>query len=156
MGAGCELRGGECRVTTLTAHFDVPPGKRAPSSARAVVDTVLLSWGLDDANWRDETALIVSELVTNAVCHGGGEITLEIVADGPGVCVVVTDGSAAPPRRREPDDTGGRGLIVIEALAARWQVHSHGSGKRVRVDLHPHPESGRPRQPAPLTPSDLP
>ncbi|WP_305786391.1 ATP-binding protein [Symbioplanes lichenis] len=126
-------------MDTLTAHFDVVLGRQAPARSRTIVDTVLLDWGFDDDEWRDAAILIVSELVTNAVRHGGGEITLELRAAGPEVEVSVADGSSVLPRRREPDETGGRGLAAIEALSAGWQVHNHRGGKRVRVDLLPHP-----------------
>jgi hypothetical protein len=46
-----------------------------------------------------------------------------------------------PRRRDEPDADGGRGVLIIEALSSGWGVHDHHGGKRVWVQLRPHPAS---------------
>ena len=56
------------------------------------------------------------------------------------VTLAVADGSSVVPRRRRPDDSGGRGIAVIEGLSARWGVHDH-CGKRVWVELAPCPDT---------------
>ena len=70
----------------------------------------------------DVIALLVSELVTNAVEHGEGPVKIEIT-DGNGCLrVEILDDSAAEPRPREaaPDALSGRGLEIVEKLAQAW------------------------------------
>ena len=129
-------------MSALTAHLDVPLDPDAPGSARRAVTAVLSGWGFRDDDWLDATAVVVSELVTNAVLHGGGCVALQLEADDDQVIVSVADGSSVVPRRRAPDSAGGRGIVLIEALAAGWTVENHQGGKRVRVRLRPCPGAG--------------
>jgi anti-sigma regulatory factor (Ser/Thr protein kinase) len=133
-------RATERPLSTLTAHFDLPLNTHAPRYARHVVATVLASWGLSDDEWSDAAATVVSELVGNAVRHGGGAVVLDLEAHARQAVVSVSDGSSVVPRRREPDGTGGLGIALIEALTARWYVESHRGGKRVRAELLPCPD----------------
>ncbi|WP_205717973.1 ATP-binding protein, partial [Actinomadura soli] len=83
--------------------------------------------------------VMVSELVTNAVVHGGGNVSLLLagsVADGgEGGEVVcgVGDASTVSPRMRRarPGDEGGRGLALVAALASRCGWYRAGAGKVV-------------------------
>jgi anti-sigma regulatory factor (Ser/Thr protein kinase) len=123
----------------LTARFDLPLGRTAPAAARHAVRSMLTGWGFRDPRWLDEAMVVVGELVANAVRHGGGCVSLDLHAHDGQVIVGAADGSAVVPRRRDPTDDGGRGLSLIEAFAARWGVHDHDGGKRVWVQLSPHP-----------------
>lgn len=78
--------------------------------------------------------LIVSELVTNAVQHGEGEITLSLAPTADGIRVGVHDhGDGRPePRPTDARSTRGRGLQLVEILSAVWGVAPTGdSGKTV-------------------------
>lgn len=87
--------------------------------------------------------LLVSEIVTNAVRHGAGEITLRLRLDPPGIGVAVSDTSdrlpvvsPAPP----PADQGsGRGLLIVDAVSSDWGVTRHRPppGKTVWFDVRP-------------------
>ncbi|HET6859202.1 MAG TPA: ATP-binding protein, partial [Streptomyces sp.] len=55
----------------------------------------------------DDLVLVVSELVTNALRHGGGRYSLEMTAGPVAVSVAVSDPSPARPRERAPDLNGG-------------------------------------------------
>ncbi|MEV6305943.1 ATP-binding protein [Actinoplanes sp. NPDC051861] len=125
-------------MSALTAHLDVPLDRGAPASARRAVTAVLGGWGFKDPDWLDGAAVVVSELVTNAVRHGGGCIELQLEAHDGRVVVSVADGSSVVPRRRDPDE-GGRGLALIEAMSCSWTVQNYKGGKRVRVELLPCP-----------------
>jgi len=73
-----------------------------------------------------ELSLVVSELVTNAVIHGRGAITLKIRVDGNGVYGEVIDeggGFERDVRERGPDELNGRGLMIVDALSRRWGIH---------------------------------
>lgn len=92
--------------------------------------------GLDEATI-DEVILVASELVGNAVRHTphGPDNALEVSwnLDDTGVTIGVYDSSTTPPRRRtpSPDEPGGRGLRIVDALTDGWGVIPHRSGKRV-------------------------
>ncbi|GAA2854215.1 hypothetical protein GCM10010443_15590 [Actinoplanes cyaneus] len=119
----------------MTAHFDLPLDGAAPGWARSAVTAVLGGWGLRDRAWLDDAAVVISELVTNAVRHGGGEVVVSVEAYGSQVIISVADGSSVVPRPREPDGTGGLGLRIIEKLTDRWYVEPYEGGKRVRAEL---------------------
>src|SRR5687768_1921205 len=73
--------------------------------------------------------LCLSEVVTNAVLHGGtgGSVVVLRLAEGLGV--EVTDGSGKRPLRREFRELSptGRGLHILDKLSDRWGV-ADGSG----------------------------
>lgn len=99
----------------------------------------LLHRGFLDRDWLDEAGLIVTELVANAVHHAGGCIAV-IVSDDQGcVMLTVVDASTARPRRRAPDEDGGRGLILVEGLCSAWGVTVHDGGKHVWARIRVHP-----------------
>jgi anti-sigma regulatory factor (Ser/Thr protein kinase) len=74
-----------------------------------------------------DVTLAVSELVTNAVLHGSGEIELRIEADDTQVKGEVIDEGAGFERQiREEggvEDVAGRGLLIVGQLADSWGVH---------------------------------
>jgi anti-sigma regulatory factor (Ser/Thr protein kinase) len=122
----------------LTASFELPFGVEAPRVARDAVGSVLWGWGFRDPDWLAAVSVVVSELVSNAVVHGGGCLALDLRADGDRVTIGAVDGSAVVPRRIEPGvSSRGRGLALVEALSRRWGVVEHTYGKRVFVDLLP-------------------
>ena len=94
----------------------------APAAARRAIDE--LSAGYDPETLSD-VRLLVSELVTNSVKHGGGEtITVHIDVDRPGVlrCEVIDDGGGFVPRGRDDRLVGGWGLDLVEQIAVSWGV----------------------------------
>ncbi|WP_123662442.1 ATP-binding protein [Actinocorallia herbida] len=91
---------------------DVPAPVR---HARSAAVSTLAEWGL--AALADTAALLVSELVTNAVRHGKPPVRLTLsVRDGM-LNVGVRDALREPPAPRPGDETGGFGLTVLSALA---------------------------------------
>lgn len=131
--------------TTTRVRATGPPGysrtlRREPesaASARRLVRTALSAWGLADL--ADDAALIVSELVSNAVRHGRRE-SIRVFVERPGpsrVRVGVVDFSHRLPRRGESEarSEGGRGLAIVEALAENWGVERLSWGKRVWAEL---------------------
>lgn len=73
----------------------------------------------------EDACLIVTELVGNAVRHGHGAITLTLTMDDAGVLMTVAADSELDPEPRyaSPDEASGRGLAIVEALAADWGWH---------------------------------
>ncbi|MFE5734418.1 ATP-binding protein [Streptomyces sp. NPDC056528] len=70
----------------------------------------------------DAVVLVVSELVTNAIRHGRGEVSLRVsVADCRVEVVVVAESSGrAAVKEAGPDDETGRGLFLVDALTHCW------------------------------------
>ncbi|GGQ50821.1 ATP-binding protein [Couchioplanes azureus] len=133
-------------MSVLTARFDVPLGPHAARTARHATTAVLTGWGYRDEAWLGHAAVVISELVTNAVRHGGGCVEVSVECHDGRVTLLVADGSSVVPRRREADCDGGRGLALIEALTDRWGVRDHEGGKQVWADLprcRPGPEHHR-------------
>jgi len=96
-------------------------------AAREFTAETLRCWQLDEL--MDEGVMIASELVTNAVRHGAcaggpasGKVGLSWQRHVGRVICVVTDGSTMPPvlMAADMDAESGRGLHVVDALAAGW------------------------------------
>ena len=66
--------------------------------------------------------LLASELVTNALEHGSGTISVLVTLSPDQVRVDVADSSPVQPTARtaSPDDEDGRGLLIVEHLASSW------------------------------------
>lgn len=122
--------------SALETSAELPAGAPAVSQARLVVHDVLCGWGFGDELWLDQVAVVVTELVANAVRHTGACLAVTVRADGNQVTVGAVDSSPAHPRRREPDDDSGRGLMLVEGLTARWGVCDHHDGKHVWATFH--------------------
>jgi len=93
-----------------------------------------LGWG-DSA---DTVALLVSEMATNAVLHAyGPEIRVRVLDRGLRLRVEVSDGSAALPVPRDASARAenGRGLALVEALAAGWGTDLSPGGKTVWFEV---------------------
>ncbi|WP_329391381.1 SpoIIE family protein phosphatase [Streptomyces sp. NBC_01716] len=110
---------------------------------RAVLRQALVDWHMPALV--DDVQLAAGEMLVNVLLHteGGAVLTLEVVP-GPvrRVRLWVKDRSSAWPRRRWPGEaaTSGRGLLMIDAVAARWGVEPRGDGKAVWCEFAP---SGR-------------
>ncbi len=102
----------------------------APRHARDVVRSVLQQAELD-GQVLDDCLLVATELVDNAVLHGGSFVRLEVTPAAGCVEIAVQDGSSVLPVARAPGADGGRGLLILNALA-EWGVESlPDGGKRV-------------------------
>lgn len=121
-------------MSHMGLHLSLPSTMAAVALARDTVTGALRGWGHTDPAWLDVVALIVTELVSNAVRHADGRTVLDLDTDGR-TTVTVTDGSATGPHLRHADARGGRGLLIVDALSARWGMHEHGTGKQVWAEL---------------------
>ncbi|GAA1254924.1 SpoIIE family protein phosphatase [Kitasatospora nipponensis] len=112
----------------------LPPEPTSVAKARELACGWLLVRGLDELV--DTTELLVSELVTNALRHGRGDIRLRLLKDSTVVCEVWDDGYAQPRQRRAQEtDEGGRGLQLVSLLAERWGSRRTPHGKIVWFEL---------------------
>ncbi|SEN89662.1 ATP-binding protein [Actinacidiphila rubida] len=117
---------------------DTPVGEARAWTRRHLRD---LGWTHSAPDTADAVVLAVSELVTNAHRHARGTAHLILAWDGTCLHVSVHDGSPDAPRLREPDDeaSGGRGILLVDALASTWQVQPCPRGKIVTACFQPTP-----------------
>ncbi|XRQ10149.1 ATP-binding protein [Actinomadura welshii] len=122
MTAGMESLGEPFRFTG-----DGDGGRRArravrERAAKIVADETLL----------DDVELMAAEAIANAILHGTGIVTVTVATDGGRIRVDITDdGPAADDSGGEPRLDHGRGLTVIDALAAEWGLEQ--SPQRTRL-----------------------
>lgn len=113
--------------------FSLAPSRRAPAQARAAVRAFAENVVGEETAGTAE--LLVSELVTNALTHGRGTITVHMEHGASGLLVTVCDDEPAHPQvpPQVPLALGGRGLRMVEVLADSWGVTpaDRGPGKGV-------------------------
>lgn len=85
----------------------------------------------------DAAVLLVGEVVTNAVLHGGGWFLLEVDTRPDRIRVEVTDSTPGSPRvmRMTDEREHGRGMAIVDALATAWGTDHLGSHKVVWFEL---------------------
>jgi anti-sigma regulatory factor (Ser/Thr protein kinase) len=116
----------------------LPVGRGAIGTARRFVAAALASWRVEGSVGED-AALVVSELVTNAVLHASPPLALDLHRTADGVRISVDDASARLPEPAGPppaDAESGRGLGLVAALGLSWGVEPRPPGKRVWCLLH--------------------
>jgi anti-sigma regulatory factor (Ser/Thr protein kinase) len=116
------------------------PNAGAVSRARAAIDRLELPGQYPERGF--DLRLLVSELVANAIKHGGADasILLSVEQVGTTLHVAVEDAgphfTPAPTERPAADATSGRGLYLLTALADRWGVERrHGNRAWFELDL---------------------
>ncbi len=111
-------------MTTPEHQESLPRDGTAPGAARRAIER----WfgpQLEPAEL-ESVKLLTSELVSNAVVHGVGKITLRARLGDNRVLVEVLDeggGFERTLRKRDFEEVGGRGLAIVDAEASRWGVH---------------------------------
>ena len=93
--------------------------------ARLHAHNVLAEWRL--TAFSESTGLLVSELVTNAIqisrlADPDAPVRLWLVSDRAQVVIFVWDASPLPPLPGEVGENAesGRGLLIVQAVSARW------------------------------------
>jgi len=101
---------------------------------RRFVAQTLRAWQVDESRI-EPVLLVASELVANAIVHAGSAPTLSLEGSGTDLMLRVADGSEILPvaRARAANEGGGRGLMLVQALADRWGIDASSSGKTVWV-----------------------
>lgn len=118
-------------LTTPRAERELPVSREAPALAR---DFLRSSTCVEHhVGVVEDAVLLVSELVTNSVLHGGPPVIVAVDCDGRDLQVRVRDGSADLPERRHAAqvDEGGRGLELVANLSSEWGVDPVPDGKNV-------------------------
>ena len=127
------------RLGSVTAEMEKQTFRVAPephSVPRARERVIALAEPFVAATRIADLRLVISEVITNAVRHGGeGDMLVAVTPKQGYLCVQVTDtgdGFAPRPRAFEPDDDdGGFGLFLVERLTRRWGLTRENSNTRV-------------------------
>ncbi|MFD3494924.1 ATP-binding protein [Streptomyces sp. NPDC058690] len=134
------------QLTAPTSHFAMrfTSTWRGARLARLLATQRLDAWGLPyNTEAHDTLTLIVAELCANAVLHGhvpGRDFQLRLAADAGTVRVEVTDTRTErlpAPADGDPASETGHGLLLVAALATRWDWHlrTEGPGKTIWAEL---------------------
>ncbi|MEV5595220.1 PAS domain S-box protein [Streptomyces sp. NPDC052496] len=118
-----------------TATVDLAGEPSSVPEGRHFLLRILRAWNL--AALADTALLLASELLTNAVRHAQGSLTLRVWYSMRELGVEVADGSTPRPRARLADsaEENGRGLMLVEALADAWGSRPGAAGKTVWFTL---------------------
>ncbi|OEJ49911.1 anti-sigma factor RsbA family regulatory protein [Streptomyces agglomeratus] len=147
------ISGGQERRSTayaperVVAHYNQPLAQAAASeelgydadrlpSARHFAVERAAGLGLSGIRLED-VALIVAELTTNSVVHGGGSGTIRVWSDADQVVLEVRDHGylSDPLAGRRPatrDQQGGRGLLLVHYLSDLVRIHTGPDGTAIR------------------------
>ncbi|MFD4987403.1 ATP-binding protein [Streptomyces sp. NPDC058374] len=124
-GQDCKRRGTRSPQQEFDTVF--APDRRRVAGARRMTASHLRLWHVSESLTAD-VVVTVSELVTNAIQHGYGDIKLRVQCNADCLLVEVSDHNPAPARMRpvHDEDTRGRGLHMIDQLAQEWGVSNGG------------------------------
>lgn len=115
----------------------LPPSVESGPATRTALRQLLDDAGVA-TEVRETAVLLATELVSNAVEHGGGSsyldaairpdlLRLEVSDDSPALPTVPADAQAVEER--------GRGLMLIAALSSRWGAERRRQGKTVWCEI---------------------
>ncbi|MEU1906526.1 ATP-binding protein [Streptomyces hygroscopicus] len=102
-----------------------------PKARRRVVKLASeLKLPLDEPSF-DNLELLAGEVIANAIVHTSAPCAVCVLPAGSLVRVEITDADSAEPRPKQagPDDETGRGLFLVDALAADWGTYQRPEGK---------------------------
>ncbi|MER5884889.1 ATP-binding protein [Streptomyces sp. NPDC001941] len=104
-----------------------------------------LGWERTAPDLLDSVVLAVSELVTNAHVHARSNAQLILTWDEECLHVTVHDSSPEMPEQKDAGESalGGRGLMLVDAVADEWMMYRCPRGKDVTACFQP-PLHGRP------------
>ncbi|MFL6138693.1 MAG: ATP-binding protein [Frankiaceae bacterium] len=122
------------------SHLQLPPEPASVARARAFV-TENCPY---DGTVCEAAELLTSELTTNVVLHARTSMDVAVTARDGTVIVAVTDGSEAMPSGwgqaasapAAPPESG-RGLLLLDRLAAEWGIAPRAKGKTIWFVVSP-------------------
>ncbi|GAB7102560.1 SpoIIE family protein phosphatase [Streptomyces phaeofaciens JCM 4814] len=124
------------RVKPIRAGWMVWRLPDAVMHARRFTARTLRRWKAEKA--ADAVLLVVSELVTNALVHTQGPVQVDLMLRGDRVRVGVSDASPRAPAKPvivDWESTGGRGLMLVEAMSDSFGTVPVAGGKQVWSEI---------------------
>lgn len=124
------------RRSDTRAEIELPDDLSSVADARRFVKAHLHEWGIGEP--LDDALLVVSELAANALTHAQSSYSIRLSASPQVLRIEVDDTGAGTPEPQPltEDEEHGRGLHLVDALAASWGMESaEGGGKRVWAEL---------------------
>lgn len=115
-------------------RFDAPPGELPPRGWRQELLSVLKSFG--DESTAEDVVLAASELLANAMEHGGGPVAMHVEGREGDVRVEVFDHRPTLGVPRELPSDRGRGLAMVQTVAQDWGWVPLHDGKLVWATFH--------------------
>ncbi|KKD03570.1 ATPase [Streptomyces sp. WM6386] len=121
-------------------RFELAAHPGSPAQARRLTRARLNGWSVCEDTC-DSAALVVTELVTNAIVHtASSHIVCELHDGDELVRIAVRDEGCAPGEvhpsvAQRGEEEHGRGLLLVDALCHAWGAHEHGPGLLVWAEL---------------------
>ncbi|MFJ4470433.1 ATP-binding protein [Streptomyces sp. NPDC089424] len=128
-------------------RFELAAHPGSPARARRLTRNRLTGWAVCEDTC-DTAALVVSELVTNAILHTASDIVVcELHDEEDLVRIAVRDQGCATgephPTPARAEEEHGRGLLLVDALARAWGAHESGFGLLVWAELPRQADAAR-------------
>lgn len=122
-------------MTAAEQRRNFPSTPESAAEARRFVESVLGAAHLDHLAY--PATMLVSELVANAILHTGTPLVVVVSPADDRVRIEVHDGSAQLPVRKHYSTMSGtgRGLLLVERMAADWGSAPTADGKSVWFEL---------------------
>ncbi|GAA2249300.1 hypothetical protein GCM10010430_34980 [Kitasatospora cystarginea] len=115
---------------------------QAAHDGRTEVASIASGWGITGPDL-DTVSLIASELITNAAMYAPGNLLVgvHLAPEGTAMVVEVYDGKPGTlaPTSTGDQDEHGRGLLLVDAMAAHWGVTATAHGKRTWAQIEVNP-----------------
>lgn len=124
----------------LRVSLELEPLTGASRRVREVITEACLRWGL--AGLAGDACIVATEMVNNVVAHARTPMRVLLGRHDAAISVAVRDESPVLPRFTgpvAPTAYGGRGLLLIDSVAARWGRLALPGGKVVWALLSPEP-----------------
>lgn len=147
---------GPADASPATGRWQLTPDRLAAQTARRAA----VQWMGDRGVPAGDAALVIAELLANAVRAARGTVVLEVCLDGPRLQIAVSDDGPGleelPVETLPPlDAEGSRGLFLVRKLSSGLELDRHGVGTTVRCWLPAEPDAVLVPTPAELVPGQL-
>ncbi|MEV0405700.1 ATP-binding protein [Actinoallomurus sp. NPDC050550] len=122
----------------LPYEISLSPNAAAAPCARLVLKDRLKEWGLTEL--LEDASTVTGELVANAA-RLGQTFAVRLIPEDGALLIEVADSSPDEPQIKDAfgdfDAEGGRGLLIVDALATRWGVRRENQRKVVWARVAP-------------------
>lgn len=126
---------------TLEARLEFLGEARSVTLSRNLLTQLIGRW--DGEDFVDLAAVLMTELVANAIRHVPGPCAVELSRRGDALRMAVIDSGQGMPELRVPSDLSGRGMHIIASLSTAWGVDRLDDGSKVVwAELEPPSEDG--------------